>query len=92
MDSPLLFVALLAVGLAISYYSWRKERDRLELYYTWMSGAGILAIVWQQVASIILHLSGSIQSINHYFLFAFWLAEAVVWLSLTVKYYIRKRR
>jgi hypothetical protein len=57
-----------------------------------MSGAGLLAIVWQQVASIVLHLSGNVQTINHYFLFAFWLAEAIAWLSITVNYYVRKRR
>jgi hypothetical protein len=92
MDSPLLLGALLAIALTVSYYSWHKERDRIELYYIWIYGVGILALLWQSIASIFLHLSGSVQSINHYFLFAFWLAEAVAWLSLTVQYYMRKRR
>jgi len=92
LDNSLLYTALLFIGLMISYYSWHKERDRVDLYYVWICGVGLLAIAWQNVANIFLRLSGPLQSINHYFLFAFWLAEAVVWLSLTVRYYMRKRR
>jgi len=92
MFEPTIEILILFGACVFSYYVWLTEKDRFELYYAWVYGAGVLALLWQTIASIFLHLSGSAQSINHYFLFTFWLAEALVWLSLTIKYYMRKRR
>jgi len=81
MESSLLYIALLLVALGISYYSWHKEHDRKDLYYIWIYGVGILAIAWQTAALDPHHLFGLV-----------WLAEAVAWVVVTIKYYRKKRR
>ncbi len=91
MDNSLLYVVLLFIALIISYYSWRKERDRIDLYYMWIYSAGVLALVWQAIMANLLQPSGSAALINKYFLFAFWLAEAITWVVVTIKYYQKKR-
>jgi len=80
----------LLIASGISFYIWKKYKDKLELKSAILYFTGIIMLIWQYIAKNILRLSGQIAQINKYINLVFWIIVAILFILILIKDYKKK--
>jgi len=75
-------IIIFAVGGLSSYLLWRKEGNKFNHYCVWLCLAIILGLI---VEYVVVNIGGG-GTLNGYFTWIFWIAAAVIWLFLLIKF------
>jgi len=81
----MLFAIPLLIAAAISYYAWRRDKDKPHLYYLILYTLSVAMIVWEYLTKSVLHLSSQAALINRYGIFCFWIFAGIIFLVIVVK-------